>query len=396
MNSEYTNAKGNLPPGWVWAKLGDVCIITLGQSPPSSTYSKNPIGLPFFQGKADFGDLYPTPTMWCTKPQKIAEIGDILISVRAPVGPTNIANVRCCIGRGLASLRCFDSLNRDFLFASLKLYEQQISDQGSGSTFSAITGKQLRGFAIPLPPWEEQKRIVAILNAQMAAVKRAKKAADDRLEAAQALRESLLDSIFVHVNGDGWPEVPLGELIRLRKDIVHPRDNPHGVENFVGLQHIESGTGKRIGSEVVEKADLTGRKPVFRKGDIVYGYLRAYLNKVWVSEFDGLCSVDQYVYKVDTSKVRPHYIASFMRSGIFLRRAPIDQSPGQLPRIRTQEVASVRANLPPLSVQESIESSILSQERITEELVQSASAERESLNATSSALLRKAFSGNLQ
>ena len=171
------------------------------------------------------------------------------------------------------------------MLASLKLYEPELSGQGSGSTFPAITGKQLRDFVIPLPPLTEQKRIVAILNEQMAAVERAKKAADERLEATQALRESLLDSIFVHVNGNGWPEVPLGALIRLRKDIVHPRDNPHGVENFVGLQHIESGNGKRIGSEVVEKADLTGRKPVFRKGDIVYGYLRPYLNKVWQTTY---------------------------------------------------------------------------------------------------------------
>ncbi len=93
----------------------------------------------------------------------------------------------------------------------------------------------------------------------------------------------------------------LGHLLQLRKEVVHPRDKPEGTAVFVGLEHIEPATGRRIGSVEIEKSQLTGRKPAFRKGDIVYGYLRPYLNKVWIAEFDGLCSVDQYVYLVPVS-----------------------------------------------------------------------------------------------
>ena len=78
-----------LPAGWKWVKLGEVTEVILGQSPPSSTYRESPEGLPFFQGKADFGRVSPTATTWCIAPKKIAELGDILMSVRAPVGPTN-------------------------------------------------------------------------------------------------------------------------------------------------------------------------------------------------------------------------------------------------------------------------------------------------------------------
>ena len=127
----------------------------------------------------------------------------------------------------------------------------------------------------------------------------------------------------------------------------------------------------------------------------MYGYLRPYLNKVWVSEFDGLCSVDQYVYTVNEARARPHFMASFMRSGGFLRRAPIDQSPGQLPRIRTQEVASVHINLPSLEVQASIEESILEQESVAVILQQSALAQLLTINTLTSALLHRAFSGNI-
>ena len=75
---------------WVEAPLQDFCLIIQGQSPPGNTYNANAEGLPFFQGKAEFGELYPTPAKWCSAPSKVAERDDILISIRAPVGPTNL------------------------------------------------------------------------------------------------------------------------------------------------------------------------------------------------------------------------------------------------------------------------------------------------------------------
>ena len=148
-----------------------------------------------------------------------------------------------------------------------------------------------------------------------------------------------------------WPRVPLGDVIAPRNDIIHPRENPSGRDVFVGLEHIEPGTGRRLGSEEIDKATMTGRKARFRTGDIVYGYLRPYLNKVWLADFDGLCSVDQYAYVVDPQRVDAEYVALFMRSPLFLSRAPVDSGPGQLPRIRLDEIARVHLDLPPLSEQ---------------------------------------------
>ena len=86
-------------------KLGEVAAIIMGQSPVFSTYNQSGIGLPFYQGKKDYGEINPTPRVWCSAPVKIVESGDILISVRAPVGSLNIANEKSCIGRGLAGIR---------------------------------------------------------------------------------------------------------------------------------------------------------------------------------------------------------------------------------------------------------------------------------------------------
>jgi len=128
--------------GWGWTRLGEVCEIILGQSPPSSTYNSERIGLPFYQGKAEFGEMYPSPVKWCSKPNKIAKKGDILISVRAPVGPTNICLEKCCIGRGLAAIRPLGSIKPSFILYLMRNFEQKLNVKGTGTTFKAITGKR--------------------------------------------------------------------------------------------------------------------------------------------------------------------------------------------------------------------------------------------------------------
>ena len=155
--------------------------------------------------------------------------------------------------------------------------------------------------------------------------------------------------------------VTLGEILTQRSEIIPPRDNPSGSDIFVGLEHIESGTGRRLGSEPIDKSAMTGRKARFRPGDLVYGYLRPYLNKVWLADFEGLCSVDQYVYIVDARRADAEFVAWFMRSPQFLSRAPVDSGPGQLPRIRLHEVARVELDLPPWSEQKRVAAELRNQ-----------------------------------
>ena len=167
--------------GWIFGPIADVAIVEMGQSPPSTTYNSNKDGLPFFQGKAGFGDLYPDVRMWCSHPQKIALPNDILLSIRAPVGPTNIAPVMCCIGRGLAAIRPEHGLTLKYLLYALRRYADELDARGTGTTFKAISCKTLRDFPIPIAPSGEQTRIAealeelfADLDAGVAALERAR------------------------------------------------------------------------------------------------------------------------------------------------------------------------------------------------------------------------------
>ncbi len=153
-----------LPKGWKWTQLEEIAEIILGQSPPSSTYNLTGQGLPFYQGKSEFEKIYPIPKKYCTSPNKIAEKGDVLISVRAPVGPTNICPEKSCIGRGLAAIHPLGDINSFFILYFIRAFEQELSGKGTGTTFNAIRGNQLREFDIPLPPFCEQGRIVRKLE----------------------------------------------------------------------------------------------------------------------------------------------------------------------------------------------------------------------------------------
>jgi len=242
--SKHTNdTKKNLPNGWRWVKLGGVCEVIAGQSPPSETYRKTPQGLPFYQGKVDFGRINPIARIWCIEPTKIAYSGDILISVRAPVGPTNVADCECCIGRGLAAIRCGTNADRTFILNALRYFEVILKKEGSGSTFESINRNTLENFWIPLPPLPEQKRIASILKEQMAAIDKARTAAEARLEAVTALPGALVKA-SLHVGEK--QRLSLGKCLVEIKHGVGPEWSKYPVLGATreGLALAREGVGK--------------------------------------------------------------------------------------------------------------------------------------------------------
>jgi len=156
-----------LPDGWEIKRLDEIADVVMGQSPPGSSYNERGEGQPFFQGKTEFGEVHPTVRKYTTAGTKFAKVGDILMSVRAPVGPTNIADIDCVIGRGLAAIRAKSLVSQSYLRWTLKHLEIDIQSKGTGTTFDAITGETLRGTLIALPPLAEQQEIVEILEDQL-------------------------------------------------------------------------------------------------------------------------------------------------------------------------------------------------------------------------------------
>ena len=182
-------------------KLKDCATIIAGQSPESKYYNTEGIGIPFFQGKADFGELYPTVRVYCSQPTKIAEKDDILLSVRAPVGPTNLSPGRVCIGRGLAAIRPFSDMSLRYLLYYFRFFESQLSAKGTGTTFKAITQATIKNLDVPVPPLPDQEHIVfrieelfSQLDASVAELKTAK-------ERLKVYRQAVLKEAFSKFDG---------------------------------------------------------------------------------------------------------------------------------------------------------------------------------------------------
>ena len=140
-------------------QLNDVADIIMGQSPLSQSYNKDKKGLPFYQGKTEFSDIYiKEPTIYCNSPIKVVEENDILMSVRAPVGDVNIATQKSCIGRGLASIKS-KKIDYLYLFYLLKEQKSKIEKIGVGSTFKAINKNNISTLKISIVEKDKQDKI---------------------------------------------------------------------------------------------------------------------------------------------------------------------------------------------------------------------------------------------
>jgi type I restriction enzyme S subunit len=185
----------NIPHSWVETTLSTVCDVILGQSPPGSAYNDNGHGSPFFQGKAEFGALYPTARKWTSEGNKRAQPGDVLVSVRAPVGPTNLAPFECVIGRGLAALRPTAVTTTRFVLYQIRATGDRLASIATGSTFSAISGDQLRNHRFVLPPLPEQERIVAAIEEQLSRLDTAEQLLRSARRRAGRMRASALATV---------------------------------------------------------------------------------------------------------------------------------------------------------------------------------------------------------
>jgi len=159
--------KREIPAGWDDRRLGQIANITMGQSPPGESLNGSGDGIEFFQGSTDFGWQFPTIRQYTTKPARMAKRGDILLSIRAPVGDMNIANLDCCIGRGLAALNSKEGFD-GFLFYVMQ-YFKQIFDRrnNEGTTFGSITKNDLHSLPLAYPPTDllkEYDKIVSRYN----------------------------------------------------------------------------------------------------------------------------------------------------------------------------------------------------------------------------------------
>ena len=159
---DNAHKRNQIPDSWILCTLQDSFEITMGTSPAGDTLNREKLGIEFHQGKVFFSNKYILPSdIYSTLPVKLAEPQSILLCVRAPVGTVNITDRQICIGRGLCSLKPSKSVDLQYAYYVLQTCSKELEQKATGSTFKAVVGDVVKKQTIPLPPINEQRRVVA-------------------------------------------------------------------------------------------------------------------------------------------------------------------------------------------------------------------------------------------
>lgn len=339
--------------------LTEYCTLNMGQSPDSKTYNTQGNGLPFYQGNADFGETHPITRVWCSAPVKTAENGDILISVRAPIGAMNTAVERCCIGRGLAALTPIrNKCSKQFLYYALQSKVDSLIDsliaQGTGSTFKAISKKVLEATYIPAYSSDEQEHISNTIGR----VDRAVAARRNQL----ILLDQLVKSRFVELfgvyplNPKGWETATIRDIVT---DVRYGSSRPAvdgGKYPYLRMNNITYGGELDLtDTKRIDIPDNELDKCTVRRGDVLFNRTNSkeLVGKTCDYNRDEMMVLAGFVIRVRvTERILPEFLSAFLNTDFSKRmllgmcKAAIGQA-----NINAQEMQDIGIYLPPTELQ---------------------------------------------
>ncbi len=183
---------GPVPRGWRYSTIGESFILTMGQSPPGDTYNEAGDGLPFYQGRTDFGFRFPSQRVFCTAPTRLAEPGDTLVSVRAPVGDVNMALEKCCVGRGVAAVRHPNGCRSFAFYATRGLRSRFDLFDSEGTVFGSINKKDFQA----LPVIEPSGDVLVAFDEIAAPIDRRIVGNEEQIRTLATLRDTLLPRLI--------------------------------------------------------------------------------------------------------------------------------------------------------------------------------------------------------
>lgn len=379
-------------------KLGDVAEIILGQSPESKSYNTKGEGLPFFQGKTEFTDWFPIPNKWCTEPKKIAEPFDVLLSVRAPVGPTNIAKEKCCIGRGLAAIRYADCYK--YVLYYLRSVSKYLESKATGTTFSSISGDTIKNLPIPLPPLATQHAIVSRIETLFAELDKGVEHLRTAQQQIKTYRQAVLKAAFEGC--DKFEKIikhfdVTGGLTKNSQREKFPVKMPYLRVANVYYNRLDLSEIKEIG---VQESEI--KEKLLKKDDLLFVEGNGSKEQIGrVAIWNG--SIENCLHQNHIIKGRPlgttlskfalyYFISDFGREQII----KVASSTSGLYTLSTEKVRNLNVPACSISEQQRIVAEIesrLSQAEAVEASIERALQQAEALRQS---ILKKAFNGELE
>jgi type I restriction enzyme S subunit len=298
---------GDVPNHWDISKIKYIDLVIMGQSPNSDECNSEGKGLPFLQGNAEFGDLHPTPKLWCENANKQARPNDILLSVRAPVGAVNIANENVGIGRGLCAVRSVKS-NTKFLYYYLNFIKDELDSISTGSTFKAINLDDVKNIYIPSINKDEQNQIAKYLEYKINQIETLIANKQKLIELLQEERTAIINHAVskginqkakLKASGVEWlGDVPENWEVKKLKYVCQliSEKATSKPDYILALENIKSWSGEIVGNPYENQ--MEGDAILFQEGDILFNKLRPYLAKVVKATKNGGCVGELLVLRV--------------------------------------------------------------------------------------------------
>lgn len=352
-----------LPDGWQWCRLGDVCNFIGGGTPSKDVASYWNGDIPWASVKDIKGDyLFDTIDKITEAGLKnssanLCEIDDLILVTRIEPGKSIVTKIVSAVNQDLKIIK--SSLPAKFLHYFFKSVRQEIESMSSGSTVKGITLKKLENFPIPLPPLNEQQRIVSLLDELFYNLDEAKALAQAVVDGSTLRRAAILHKAFSGelskiwrdehgTTLDSWQKKFLSDALISSKQKT--TDFSSSDLKYVGLENMEK-DGGQISFQAAD--DVRSTKNVFCVGDLLYGKLRPYLNKHGVTTFDGVCSTDILVFKAN-AQAEIEFVNYFLSLPKFIEYAVANSKGINLPRASEKIILRAEIFLPPPEEQKEI------------------------------------------
>lgn len=399
-----------IPDNWCWTKLGKITSIIGGGTPSSKIkeyYDNGNIAWITPSDLSNYNNIYIskgkkmiTELGLMKSSAKLLPKGTVCLSSRAPIGYVAIAENELCTNQGFKSFLPSELYEPEYLYWYLKSIKHILEVKASGTTFLELSAKKAGEVEIPLPPINEQQRIVNIIESLFTKLDRAKELIENTLAQFEQNKMAILHKAFTgeltvkwrkenNIDLSSWKKCELKEVFKVVKDKYNPQTE-NQIVNYIGLENIETSKG------IISKSNSSEVKSIktkFKKDDVLYGKLRPYLNKHDVVNFDGICSTDILVFRfndINTAK----YINYYFNLPMFIQYAVENSSGINLPRVSEKTISKYKISLPTIEEQQEIVN-ILDRLLAKYNKIKNLEQQLEKIELLKKAILAKAFRGEL-
>lgn len=416
MTDQYPDKKSEktrvLPDGWRWIRLGEVCTVKGGKRlPQGHNFSKIQTMYPYIR-VVDFGNgsvrmddlVYLTEETQRTIVRYIISVQDVYISIAGSIGivgtiPTELDGANLTENAARLVISDMSLLQRDYLALYLRSPAGQTAIESRTNKVGQpkLALERIGTIEIPLPPLSEQKRIVAILNEQMEAIEKARKATEVQLEAAKALPAAYLRAVFNSPEAKKWPSKSIKELCeRIDYGYTCSADFFLTEPRFLRITDIQEG---KVNWEQVPGCKIdecTEKKATLDDGDIVFARTGGTVGKSFLIENPPRAVFASYLIRMrPKAEVSGQFLYSFFQSNNYWQQIRLNAKGGAQPNINATMLGAIQLPMPPITIQKKIVFELKDQLSSTERLNQSLKSRLAAINALPAALLRQAFSGEL-